>query len=111
MRVALFPKNCTEELAAALAVAGVDPLPVDGLEGIPAETSGEWSVLVVELADEPMRRLRHIEAIVEGGNFTYFLNGVKVNGGRDGAFKAGKLLFQSEGAEIFFRRIELQPLR
>ena len=63
MRVAVHPKNCTEELGAALAMAGVDPLPVDVLEGIPAEASGEWSILVVELGDEPMRRLRHIEAI------------------------------------------------
>lgn len=51
-----------------------------------------------------------IEAICSEGDVTYYLNGVKVNEGRNGAFKAGKLLFQSEGAEIFFRRIELQPL-
>jgi hypothetical protein len=50
-----------------------------------------------------------IEVIAEGGNFVYFLNGVKVNEGKNGSFKEGKLLFQSEGAELFFRRIELQP--
>jgi hypothetical protein len=61
--------------------------------------------------EKPVGEWNLIEAEVEGGNVRYYLNGVKVNEGRDGAFKAGKLLFQSEGAEIFFRRIELQPLR
>jgi hypothetical protein len=51
-----------------------------------------------------------IEAVCEGGNVTYFLNGIKVNEGKDGSFTGGKLLVQSEGAELFFRRIELQPL-
>lgn len=61
--------------------------------------------------EKPVGEWNLIEAIVDGGNVTYFLNGVKVNAGTNGAFKSGKLLFQSEGAEIFFRRIELQPLR
>ena len=61
--------------------------------------------------EKPIGQWNRIEAICDGGNLTYFLNGVKVMEGRDGSFKAGKLLFQSEGAEIFFRLIELQPLK
>lgn len=60
--------------------------------------------------EKPVGQWNRIEAICEGGNVTYFLNGVKVNEGRNGAFTSGKLLFQSEGAEIFFRQIELHPL-
>ncbi|MBI4621815.1 MAG: DUF1080 domain-containing protein [Verrucomicrobia bacterium] len=60
--------------------------------------------------EKPVGQWNLIEAICDGGDLIYFLNGVKVNEGRNGSFKAGKLLFQSEGAEIFFRRIELQPL-
>ncbi len=52
-----------------------------------------------------------VTMICEGGNVTYFLNGVKVMEGRDGAFTWGRLLFQSEGAELFFRLIELHPLK
>lgn len=33
----------------------------------------------------------------------------EVTKGRSRAFTAGRLLFQSEGAEIFCRRIELHP--
>jgi hypothetical protein len=52
-----------------------------------------------------------IEAICEGGDVTFFLNGVKVNEGRNGSHTEGPILIQSEGAEIFFRNLELHPLK
>lgn len=61
-------------------------------------------------AEKPVGQWNRIEAICDGGSVTYFLNGEKVNEGRDGSFTEGRLLFQSEGAEIFFRRMELHPL-
>ena len=39
------------------------------------------------------------------------LNGKVVNKGIACSHTKGKILFQSEGAEVFFRRIELQPLK
>lgn len=60
--------------------------------------------------EKPVGAWNRLEAICAGGDIAYFLNGVKVNEGRNGGFRSGRLLFQSEGAEIFFRRIELQPL-
>lgn len=62
-------------------------------------------------AEKPVGEWNRIEAIVEGGNITYFVNGEKVMEGWDGNFQHGKLLFQSESAEIFFRKIELHPLK
>jgi len=68
MEIALYPPECSEELAAALTLAGFTPCAIDELEKVALETSGEWSVLVVELGDEPMRRLRLIgEMIGESG--------------------------------------------
>jgi hypothetical protein len=61
--------------------------------------------------EKPVGQWNRLEAICEGGDVTYFVNGVKVMEGRNGSFSSGKLLFQSEGAEIFFRLIELQPLK
>src|SRR5688500_13259656 len=61
--------------------------------------------------EKPVGEWNRLEAICEGGDVTYFVNGVKVMEGREGSFKAGKLLFQSEGAEIFFRLIALHPLK
>jgi len=51
-----------------------------------------------------------IEAVVEGGKLTYYVNGKLVNAASDSSFKEGRIMIQSEGAEIYFRRIELQPL-
>jgi hypothetical protein len=52
-----------------------------------------------------------IEAVVENGNLTYYVNGTLVNAATGSSFTAGKIMIQSEGAEIYFRRIELQPIR
>lgn len=61
--------------------------------------------------EKPVGQWNRIELICSGGDVTYFLNGQKVNEGRNGSYTAGPLLFQSEGAEIFFRLIELHPLQ
>ena len=65
MAVVLYPRDCSEPLAAALAIAGLNPVPVDDLGLIVQESTVDWEVLVVELGDEPMRRLRHIDTITE----------------------------------------------
>jgi hypothetical protein len=61
-------------------------------------------------AEKPVGEWNRIEAICRGGDVTYFLNGIKVMAGINGTLTSGKLLFQSEGAELYFRRIELHPL-
>ncbi len=58
----------------------------------------------------PAGQWNHIEAICSGGDVEFFVNGVKVNGGRNGNLRGGRILIQSEGAEIYFRRLELHPL-
>lgn len=58
LHVGVFPKDCSEELSAALALSGVTPTLIGSLEGLLPETTGDWSMLLVELGDEPMRRLR-----------------------------------------------------
>lgn len=65
MDVAVFPKDCSESLASALAIAGIATTAIDSIDSVAMETSGEWSVLVVELGDEPMRRLRFIDGLAE----------------------------------------------
>lgn len=57
--------------------------------------SGEWNTL---------------EANVDGGDITYLVNGVKVMELTGCSLTHGRIMFQSESAEIFFRRIELHPL-
>jgi hypothetical protein len=61
--------------------------------------------------ERPLGEWNKLECVCEGGNITNVLNGKIVNRGTNGSHKRGKILFQSEGAEIFFRRIELRPLK
>ena len=61
--------------------------------------------------EKPVGEWNRLEATCDGGSVAYYLNGVKVNEGRDGSCREGRILIQSEGAEMFFRRIELQPLK
>jgi 3-keto-disaccharide hydrolase len=51
-----------------------------------------------------------IEAVVEKGSLTYYVNGKLVNAATNTSVTDGKIMFQSEGAEIYFRRIDLEPL-
>jgi hypothetical protein len=60
--------------------------------------------------EKPGGQWNKLDAFCEGDSLVYLVNGVVVNKATGSSLKAGKLLFQSEGAEVFFRRIELHPL-
>ena len=60
--------------------------------------------------DKPLGQWNLVEYVADGDRLEYFFNGVKVMEGTKVWPTHGRLLFQSEGAEIFFRRIELHPL-
>ena len=60
--------------------------------------------------EKPVGEWNTVECVVNGGQITIFLNGVHVNESLDTTPKHGRIQVQSEGAEIFFRRIELLPL-
>ena len=62
MQVAVHPPDCSEALGEALALAGAEVSYVDDL--VTAELA-ESEILVLELGEEPMRRLRHLEPIGE----------------------------------------------
>lgn len=51
-----------------------------------------------------------LECICEGSTITILLNGRIVNKASDCSQTKGKIQFQSEGAEVFFRRIDLWPI-
>ena len=60
--------------------------------------------------DKPVGEWNRVEIVAKGGDITYFLNGRKILEAVDGSYTEGRIMFQSEGAEIFFRRLELHPL-
>jgi hypothetical protein len=61
--------------------------------------------------EKPRGQWNVIEMISDGGHVKYWVNNTLVNEGTNASQTRGKILFQSEGAEIFFRRIELRMLK
>ncbi len=60
--------------------------------------------------EKPTGEWNRMEVICDGDSITTILNGYVVNIGTKSSLTRGKILFQSEGAEILFRKIEVRPL-
>jgi len=61
--------------------------------------------------EKPVGEWNTLECIVLDGEFSIFLNGILVNKATDVRPDKGRIQIQSEGAEIFFRKVELTPLK
>lgn len=61
--------------------------------------------------ESPHGQWTRLEAVVEKGSLKYYVNGQLVNEAADCSFTDGKIMIQSEGAEVYFRRVDLEPLR
>ncbi len=64
MEVAVLPSEPTAALSEALILAGATVQPVD-LPELDAAATPDWTLLVVELGDEPTRRLRAARRLAE----------------------------------------------
>jgi hypothetical protein len=60
--------------------------------------------------EKPVGEWNRMEVLCEGDKFGIMVNGHKTLEGTNASPRAGKILVQSEGAEIFFRRLDLYPL-
>ncbi|MDZ7617332.1 MAG: DUF1080 domain-containing protein [Patescibacteria group bacterium] len=60
--------------------------------------------------ESPFGEWTRCEVVVDGGHLRYFVNGVLVNEILNGTLEYGRLLIQTEGAEVFYRNLELHPL-
>lgn len=61
-------------------------------------------------AEKPSGQWNRVEVIANKGKIRYVVNGVLVNEGEDPSVTKGKILIQSEGAEIYYRKIEIAEL-
>lgn len=61
--------------------------------------------------EKPAGEWNTLECICDGDKITNILNGKVVNAGTNSSHTRGKILFQSEGAEVFFRKIDLKPVK
>lgn len=60
--------------------------------------------------ESPFGEWTRVEVVCEGDSITNIVNGQVVNKGRKFALSKGRILVQTEGAEMFVRKIELTPL-
>lgn len=60
--------------------------------------------------ESPLAEWTRVECVCKGNRITVIVNGTTVNECFDVFPSAGKVLLESEGFEIFFRRFELHPL-
>jgi hypothetical protein len=64
-----------------------------------------------EDVEKPLGEWNTLECICDGDKLTYILNDKTVNAATKLSVTKGKILIQSEGAEVFFRKIELRPIK
>ncbi len=60
--------------------------------------------------ESPYGQWTRLEVIAQGDRVTNIVNGKVVAEGTRSALTSGKIIIQSEGAEIFFRKIEIGPV-
>ncbi|HWY67727.1 MAG TPA: DUF1080 domain-containing protein [Terriglobales bacterium] len=61
--------------------------------------------------EKPHGKWNVVELVNQAGHVKQYVNGKLVNEGSEAFPGSGKILFQSEGAEVFFRNIRLYPLK
>ena len=85
--------------SATIVVDGVRSKP-DAFQRIQKKADGEM----------PTGQWNTVEVIADKGKITYTVNGKVVNEGESPSLSEGKILVQSEGAEIYYRKIEIAEL-
>lgn len=60
--------------------------------------------------EKPSGEWNRLEIISKDGHCVHIMNGVVVNEGTDASLRSGKILIQSEGAEIYYRKIEISEV-
>ena len=61
-------------------------------------------------AEKPNGEWNKVEVIVNKGEIVHLVNGQVVNKARNPGPKSGRIILQSEGAEIYYRNVELKNL-
>jgi hypothetical protein len=61
--------------------------------------------------ESPYGEWTRLEVIASGDRLTNIVNGKVVNEGTAASQAGGRIIIQSEGAEIFFRRIDVEPAK
>jgi hypothetical protein len=115
-------EGCTGDfwMTDGAALTGKDGVRVTGPDGkaskIDRFNKGPWKNVVgfrdsVNEVEKPHGEWNVVELVNRDGHVWQYVNGKLANEGTDAFPTSGKILFQSEGAEVYFRNIKLYPLK
>jgi hypothetical protein len=115
-------EGCTGDfwMTDGAALTGKDGVRVTGPEGkaskIDRFNKGPWKNVAgyrdpANELEKPHGEWNVVELVNREGHVWQYVNGVLANEGTDAFPSSGKILFQSEGAEVYFRDIKLYPLK
>jgi len=115
-------EGCTGDfwMTDGAALTGKDGVRVTGPDGsakkIDRFNKGPWKNEVgyrdpVNEVEKPHGEWNVVELVNQDGHVKQYVNGKLANEGTDAFPSSGKILFQSEGAEVYFRNIKLYPLQ
>ena len=80
------------------------------IDGVQAGPTNNTRVIKKKDNEKPTGEWNRIEVIAQKGRCTHIVNGVIVNEGENVSLRSGRILIQSEGAEIYYRKIEIKEL-
>jgi len=115
-------EGCTGDfwMTDGAALTGKDGVRVTGPAGkarkIDRFNKGPWKNVAgyrdqVNELEKPHGEWNVVELVNRDGHVWQYVNGTLANEGTDAFPSSGKILFQSEGAEVYFRDIKLYPLK
>jgi hypothetical protein len=77
----------------------------------PKEPRHFFRLVTKESPEKKFGEWNEYEITCKGGDVTLVVNGVKVNEGKNGNLKKGRIALQSEGTEIHFKDIVIRPIK
>lgn len=86
-------------------------LDIDKTRQDPKQARHYFRLETKEPVEKPFGEWNEYEITCKGGDITLVVNGVKVNEGKNGNLKKGKIALQSEGAEVQFKDVVIKSLK
>lgn len=87
------------------------PVTCTDFKGTAYPLEGENRIIKYADAEKPWGEWNLLEMICYDNHAEYYVNGVKVNDVHDLSLTEGKILFQLEFADVYYKDIELLPLK
>ena len=78
------------------------------VDGIKTEPKDYATVMKIRNGERKHGEWNKVEIISRNGKFNFIVNGILVNEGEYVSLESGRILLQSEGAEIFYRDIKIE---